>query len=185
MKRFKAFMMIIVYVVFIFLFIILGFSFVQTVKGETPQVFGYQMYVVVTDSMSGTYDVGDIIVSKKVPLDTLEVDDVVAYLGEVGTYNGKIVTHRIVNIEENNGEYIFTLKGDKNVELDPLVNGSQIKGKILRKLSFITVIYSFISNKYIFLALVLVPLVLVIYYQVYCIVKEVRKNDENGDAKQE
>lgn len=185
MKRFKVFMMIVIYVIFILLFIVLGFSFIQTARGETPQIFGYQMYVVVTDSMTGTYDVGDVIISKKVDLDTLEEGDVVAYLGETGTYNGKIVTHRIISIEENNGEYIFTLKGDINPTVDPLVNGDQIKGKIINKLGFVTTIYSFISNKYVFLGLVLVPLALVIYYQVYSIVKEVKKNDKNDDAEQE
>lgn len=185
MKRFKVLSMIIIYAIFILLFIILGFSFIQTARGKVPQILGYQMYVVVTDSMTGTYDVGDVIIAKDVDLSTLVVGDVIAYNGEVGTYAGKVVTHRIVSIDLVGEEYIIIARGDNNPDVDPVISGDQVNGKIIAKLGFVTTIYSIISNKYVFFGIVLVPLALVIYYQVYHIVKEVKKDDKDDVSNEE
>jgi signal peptidase I len=76
-----------------------------------------QTLVVVSGSMIPTYEVGDAIVSRRVPASTLEVGDVVS----VFTRDGVLVTHRIVGIDEgpDGPARTLTLRGDNNPVDDP------------------------------------------------------------------
>lgn len=75
-----------------------------------------QSLVVVSGSMIPTFEVGDGVVSRRVPASTLEVGDVVS----VFTSDGVLVTHRVVGIEDGPGEArTLTLRGDNNPVDDP------------------------------------------------------------------
>ncbi|MFF2620529.1 signal peptidase I [Oerskovia jenensis] len=80
------------------------------------QTGNLQSLVVVSGSMIPTYEVGDGIVSRRVPASTLEVGDVVS----VFTREGVLVTHRIVQVDDGPGEArTLTLRGDNNPVDDP------------------------------------------------------------------
>ena len=80
------------------------------------QTGNLQSLVVVSGSMIPTYEVGDGIVSRRVPARSLEVGDVVS----VFTRDGVLVTHRIVQVEDGPGEArTLTLRGDNNPVDDP------------------------------------------------------------------
>jgi signal peptidase I len=76
-----------------------------------------QTLVVVSGSMIPTYEVGDAIVSRRVPASGLEVGDVVS----VFTRDGVLVTHRIVGVDEgpDGPARTLTLRGDNNPVDDP------------------------------------------------------------------
>lgn len=79
-------------------------------RGETPTLFGYQLYVIETGSMEPTLKVGSIILTK-VPKDAakLKKDDIVTFR----TKSGSVVTHRIIEViagEDGNPQY--RTKGD-------------------------------------------------------------------------
>jgi len=113
--------------------IVLIFSIVKLTSNKQDQVtsiFGRTGLVVLTDSMSGTFEQGDIIWVDTIDYDTfefstLEVGDVITFSQEV-TIDGKSVTilnsHRIVNIiEDINGYYHFYTKGDnKPADVEPV-----------------------------------------------------------------
>ncbi|RXR25679.1 signal peptidase I [Oerskovia turbata] len=80
------------------------------------QTGNLQSLVVVSGSMIPTYEVGDGIVSRRVPASTLEVGDVVS----VFTRDGVLVTHRVVQVEDGPGDArTLTLRGDNNPVDDP------------------------------------------------------------------
>ena len=116
--------------------------------------------------MKGVYDINDVVLVKKVDKKTLKVGDDIAYLGEKDSYKGKIVTHRIINIENKNNQMIIHTKGVSNILEDPVITNNKIYGKVESKLTFISLINKTIKNKYGFFFLIFVPLVLVIFLEI-------------------
>jgi signal peptidase len=97
-----------------------------------PAALGLQRYVIVSGSMSGTYDKGSIVFDEEVPVSNLRVGDVITYEPPAGTFSQDLVTHRIVWIgTDQAGERAFRTKGDANPSADPwtfsLDNSSQAR----------------------------------------------------------
>ncbi len=85
-----------------------------------PAALGFQRYVIVSGSMSGTYDKGSIVFDEEVPVDELKVGDVITYEPPPGTFSQDLVTHRIAWIgTDQAGQRIFRTKGDANPSADP------------------------------------------------------------------
>lgn len=85
-----------------------------------PAALGYQRYVIVSGSMTGTYDRGSIVYDEEVPVDGLEVGDTITYQPPAGASPEELLTHRIVSVGQNEqGERTFRTKGDANETVDP------------------------------------------------------------------
>ena len=64
-----------------------------------PAALGLHRYVILTGSMTGTYDPGSIVFDKQVPTSSLEIGDAITYAPPPGmSPNHELVTHRIVKI---------------------------------------------------------------------------------------
>lgn len=60
------------------------------------QIFGYKMYVVLSDSMSATdFDAGDLVLVKNVDPNTLQEGDIITYISRDEANFGSAVTHKI------------------------------------------------------------------------------------------
>jgi signal peptidase len=81
-----------------------------------PTALGLQRYVIVSGSMTGTYDRGSLVLDEVVPVRSLRVGDVITYRPPSGSGPAGLVTHRIVSISPQ-GE--FHTKGDFNQTADP------------------------------------------------------------------
>ncbi|HEU4392987.1 MAG TPA: signal peptidase I [Solirubrobacterales bacterium] len=85
-----------------------------------PAALGFQRYVIVSGSMTGTYDKGSIVFDEEVPVDDLKVGDVITYEPPQGTFSQDLVTHRIAWIgTDEQGERTFRTRGDANPSADP------------------------------------------------------------------
>lgn len=149
-------------------FIVCVFSiiFLQRVSNNSINLAGFSIYTVVTESMYPKYKVYDMILVKSVDTKSIKVHDDVVYKGEKADFQGKIVTHRVEDITEDNGVLTFTTKGINNDIEDPLVNENQIMGKVVHKLLLLSLISKVINNTYGFYFLIFVPLVVVIFLEV-------------------
>lgn len=149
-------------------FIVCVFSiiFLQRVSNNSINLAGFSIYTVVTESMYPKYKVFDMILVKSVDTKSIKVHDDVVYKGEKSDFQGKIVTHRVEDITEDNGVLTFTTKGINNDIEDPLVNENQIMGKVVHKLLLLSLISKVINNTYGFYFLIFVPLVVVIFLEV-------------------
>ena len=149
-------------------FIVCVFSiiFLQRVSNNSINLAGFSIYTVVTESMYPKYKVYDMILVKSVDTKSIKVHDDVVYRGEKSDFQGKIVTHRVEDITEDNGVLTFTTKGINNDIEDPLVNENQIMGKVVHKLLLLSLISKVINNTYGFYFLIFVPLVVVIFLEV-------------------
>jgi len=80
-----------------------------------PALLGYERYVIVSGSMSGTYDRGALVFDEVVPVRDLRVGDVITYRPPPGAGPSGLVTHRIVAIDRG----VLRTKGDANPTADP------------------------------------------------------------------
>ena len=87
-----------------------------------PALMGYQRYVIVSGSMTGTYDRGSLVFDEIVPVAALKKGDVITFRPPYGGGATGLVTHRIVKVASDpraaNGRY-FETKGDANKVQDP------------------------------------------------------------------
>ncbi len=98
-----------------------------TESDHIPSVFGYSPVIVLSGSMSPTFEAGDMIVIQKTDPQNLQVNDVICYLEEESA-----VTHRIIEIEQADGQVMYITQGDaNNTEDTSPVSPSQIEGKYI------------------------------------------------------
>lgn len=150
--------------------------FVLTMRflGETPSVFGYSFYYVLTESMEPEIMAGDMILCKTTDYEDLQVGDVITYTGETGELRGKIITHKIVEIKDD----VFTTQGVANDIPDPPIRSSQILSRYVTTIPFAGKLFSVINSKYGFIFLIVTPLALLIINEVSNIVKSFKKDKE-------
>lgn len=81
-----------------------------------PAALGFHRYVILTGSMTGTYDAGSIVFDRPVQTSSLKVGDVITYAPPPGASpNHELVTHRIHRISTApDGRRVFQTKGDFN-----------------------------------------------------------------------
>jgi signal peptidase len=84
-----------------------------------PGALGYHRYVILTGSMTGTYDRGSIVFDKPVPTASLRVGDPITYAPPPGASSHSLVTHRLFKITASKGgARVFQTKGDANKDAD-------------------------------------------------------------------
>jgi signal peptidase len=86
-----------------------------------PGLLGWERYVIVSGSMTGTYDRGSLVFDEVVPVKSLKVGDVITYKPPRGAGPTGLVTHRIASVghDPKNGARVFRTKGDANKSADP------------------------------------------------------------------
>lgn len=86
-----------------------------------PGLLGWQRYMIVSGSMTGTYDRGSLVFDEVVPVTSLKVGDVITYRPPRGAGPKGLVTHRITAIghESESHTRVFRTKGDANPVGDP------------------------------------------------------------------
>lgn len=86
---------------------------------EVPSVSGVLPLIVLTDSMYPEIQSGDLIICHTADAETIEVGDVIAFFDPAG--NGTtIVTHRVVEVTQQDGKLAWRTKGDNNNAEDRL-----------------------------------------------------------------
>ena len=63
-----------------------------------PAALGWQRYVIVSGSMTGTYDRGSLVLDEVVPVSELREGDVITYRPPAGSGPAGLVTHRIAEV---------------------------------------------------------------------------------------
>ena len=165
-KIFKFIFNLLRFVVYGFLIVYVAFTLFQRFTNNSS-FYGYRLFNVATGSMIPVYNINDVIIVKETDVTTLKVGDDVAYKGTRAGLEGKIITHRIIKIEEDvNGKLIFFTQGVISKYADPSITGEQILGKVEGKLFFINELNHVVKSNLGFFLLVFCPLVLVIALEI-------------------
>lgn len=155
------------------------FLVVSKISGQIPSVFGHQLYVIVSPSMEPEISVGDVILSETYEEGELEIGDVVTYLGRSGDVAGKMITHKIVEIE---GETVIT-QGTANTVADPAIRREDIRSVMKYKTVVLSAVYRVIRTTVGFVCLVLLPLVVMIGWEVVGLIREIKREGGADDEK--
>ena len=89
-------------------------------------MFGVRPSVVVGHSMSPTFETGDLVITREVDPEDLEVGDIIRFRGE-----SLAIMHRIIEIEDTPRGPVFITQGDSNSLPDSPVLAAQIEGEII------------------------------------------------------
>ena len=104
---------------FILVILMLVIVILQRATDNSVALGGYRIFTVATGSMVPVYEVGDILIAKEIKPEEIKVDDDLVYKGKEGSFKDKVVTHRVLSIQEENGTYKIITKGVANTEQDP------------------------------------------------------------------
>lgn len=156
-KKLKKIFFIIV-VIIIYNIILLSISYLN--RQDFNGIFGYKAYKITSSSMEPSIHTGDIVITKK-PKEKEDVKegDVVSLLND-----GEIITHRIINISEVNGNTQYVTKGDNNnVEDLHRIVYEDIQGVVIITIPYLGNILSFLENQIFLLIVILIILLMYLY----------------------
>ena len=121
---------------------------------RTPSFLGIKTYVIISGSMKPNIDIGDIVIVKEEK--NLQIGDVISY-----RKGQSVITHRIVDITEDDEEIKYKTKGDNNnTEDSENVLNKNIEGKVIKvvpKLGNVTLV---LKNK---ISIIIILIILYIY----------------------
>lgn len=148
---------------------------------NNSSVGGYRVFTIASGSMEPVYEMGDVLLVKEKSLDTLNVGDDITYIGEIGDFKDRIVTHRIIELNKEDDK--IRTQGLANPEPDPVIKSNQILGKVTYKFVIISFLTKLTRNKIGFYFLIFVPLVLVIFLEVVDIVTQLKEESDDNEDK--
>ena len=136
-----------------------------------PAALGYHRYIILTGSMTGTYDPGSLVFDKPVPTSTLKVGDPITYAPPPGASpNHKLVTHRIYKVLPGpDGRRADITKGDANPAPDPwkFMLPQSTQDKVRFHLPYAGYVFMFLSVRQYRTALIGIPALLMALWMVF------------------
>lgn len=170
------------YALFIFLLLI-GITLVlyladikiRAAKGDySAPVFN--AYVVLSGSMLPEIQIKDVVVTKKVSEDKLDVNDIITFISPDERHGGISITHRIIDkyYDESIGSYTYRTKGDANNVADSvLVPNNNVLGKVILKIPKLGFIQEILSSKGGMIILILIPCLAILSYDIMKILRNI------------
>lgn len=132
-----------------------------------PSLLGYQRYVIISGSMVPTIPVGSIVYDEVVPVDDLEVGDVITFVPPPEYGIEDPVTHRIVKIlEDPSGQRVFRTQGDANPDKDPwkmILDGTE-QARVVHHIPYVGYVYMALSVGWVQLLLIGLPALAILVY---------------------
>ena len=136
-------------------------------QSNVASLAGFTPMIVETDSMLPTFAAGDLIIVKKCDTSKLEEGDIICFHTIIENEYA-LNTHRILEINEENGIRAYKTKGDNNELSDThIISDGDIVGQYVGKLSRMGTVMDFLSSSMGFLLVIVLPMLLFFIYQVY------------------
>lgn len=140
---------------------------------------GYKMFIVLSGSMQPTIMVDDLVIIKQGSIKDVQKGDIITYL-EDGTY----VTHRVVDMENDNGVSLIT-QGDNNNTIDKVhPTATEYVGKYIMHISGGGTILSFLQTPFGMVVMIGVPIAIFLIWSIIEDVVKERQGKEDGVEKQ-
>ena len=151
---------------------------VQRVSNNKVSFFGYGIYTIVSESMLPEYEIGDMFIAKNISEDDIRVGDDLVYIGKVDSYLDKVITHRVVRVDN-----MIHTKGINNTMEDPAISYDQVYGKVVAKLFLLSLFSKLMNNSIMFYLIVFIPFGILVFFDIKGIIKdkralEARKKEE-------
>jgi len=158
-KRLIASLTLIVFILLLFLYVIF-----PTMQGSM------HFLTVLSGSMTPGINPGDIVVSTEINPEEIKINDIItfAYLENPN----KCITHRVVNITNENSIIEFQTQGDANEEPDQkIVQSEELIGKVEVVIPYLGYLPYYAKSPIGFITLILIPGILIIVSESWKIAK--------------
>lgn len=149
-------------------------------NGTKPLI---SIYTIVSESMVPTINVYDVIIDVRVEKESnLAVGDIITFNSDYLDTNGYTITHRINKIEVEDGITKYYTKGDNNNSVDEgYISFDKIVGKVDYIIPSLGKIQAFISSKFGWLLIIIIPAIGIILMDVYRLIKVYRIKNQIED----
>lgn len=149
---------------------------VMTKSGEAPNIFGYSVFRVLSGSMEPAIRTDSLVVVQRTEAENIREGDVISFYSRDPSLEGFVNTHRVVGVENSNGEITFTTRGDANQIADRYpVTSKDLIGKVVFVSLFLGKFVRLLSNPLIFLPLIVIPLAVILLSNLIRTIKVTRK----------
>ncbi len=139
---------------------------------EVAGFFGYKPFIILSDSMKPELNSGDLILIKETDPARLNAGDIIAY-----RYGDSVVTHRIVDTTEKDGETQYITRGDANNADDSRpVSRQMVEGALFTNIPKFGNVALFMQTPFGMLLCIGVPVLLLLAYD---IIRRRRYDNEN------
>ena len=139
----------------------------------------YSAYVIVSGSMEPIIKTRDAVVVRRCKIDDIKIGDVVTYRSMDDAFYGILITHRVVNIENVNGQKLFVTKGDNNETIDRSpIKFEQVLGKVAMRIPKIGYLKYFLTDYYGWIIAVVIPSLGIIIYDVMKLFKGINSKNK-------
>ncbi len=180
-KLLKTIWNIVYTILFIIVVLMLLVVILQRVTNNNITIAGIRIFSVATGSMKPHYEIGDVLIAKEVGIDNINVGDDIVYEGKVGSFNKKVITHRVIEKEKkDDGNYRIVTKGTANEIEDPEIDQTQIIGKVIYKVYILSFLGKLVQNLYKLYFFIFIPIALLIFKQIKAIVGS-REDEEDEE----
>lgn len=132
---------IIKYIILIALMILFIINLILSFE-ENTHIFGIYMFNIVSESMEPTFYKDDLVIVKKCKMQELQKGDIITF-----KQDDRTISHRMIAITQEDGEFKFITKGDNNDILDKeTVEMKDVYGKVLFSVKKIGKFIHYIQN---------------------------------------
>ena len=126
---------------------------------ETPNFLGIKTYVIISGSMEPSLQIGDIVIVKKVAQNELKQGDIISY-----RQGQSVITHRIAEVIDKEGEVEYKTKGDNNnAEDSGTVSYEMIEGKVVKHILQVGKIAIILQKKGTIIFIILILYIYILY----------------------
>lgn len=139
-------------------------------NNQVASLAGFTPLSVVSDSMAPTFNAGDLIIIRRCDPAELQEGDIITFHTIINNEYA-LNTHRISQIEDQNGVRSYVTKGDNNAIADiHMIADGDIVGRYVGRLPGFGKVVEFLSGSTGFLLVIVLPLLIFFIYQVYHLV---------------
>ena len=157
--------LLVVVAVFMMLFTIIS---VNTFDRNDRRLFGYQVYIVASDSMAATdFNAGDLIFVKEVDPTTLQEGDVITFVSQNADSYNQPVTHKIrrLTTDANGNPGFVTYGTTTGVDDETVVTYPYVLGRYTFRIQRLGDFFHFLKQPQGYIVCIFVPFVLLILHQ--------------------
>lgn len=169
-------LLVLIFLLFFFYFIDLLYN-IHSGEDKRPL---FDAYIIVTPSMVPTINVQDAIIVGRKDSEDLKQGDIISFLATDSYYSGKVITHRIIGIEEaEDGTLLYRTKGDNNNAADAtLVKEDNVYGKVLFRIPMLGYVRKFLSTYFGWILCIALPLLYLILTEVVRVRKMIKEKKQ-------
>lgn len=137
----------------------------------------FAMYTIISPSMVPNINVYDVIVSKKVAdISSIRIGDIITFTSTSSLSSGMIITHRVIDIIEND-EIKLKTQGDNNLSPDSsFVNKENLIGKVIIRIPKIGKLQKLLLSSGGWLLFIILP-------GLFLIINDIKKLSESKNSK--